>query len=111
MTIPRFTAPAQVAKLPGPAGERSVLVFEHGTLAVKLYAPRGNDPQTPHARDEAYVAVSGSGTFVYGDERVPFAAGDFLFAPAGLPHRFENFTDDLALWILFYGPEGGEQPG
>ena len=27
---------------------------------------------------------------------------------AGTAHRFENFTDDLAVWVLFYGPEGGE---
>jgi hypothetical protein len=23
-------------------------------------------------------------------------------------HRFEDFTDDLAVWVIFYGPEGGE---
>jgi mannose-6-phosphate isomerase-like protein (cupin superfamily) len=47
--------------------------------------------------------VSGRGTFAHGDERVPFAPNDF--APAGLPHRFENFTDDLVVWVLFHGPE------
>jgi mannose-6-phosphate isomerase-like protein (cupin superfamily) len=99
-----------LAKLPGEDGARSVLAFEHGTLTVKLYAPRGTDPQKPHTRDEAYVVVSGSGTFVHGDHRDPFGPGDFLFAPAGLPHRFEDFTDDLAVWVLFYGPEGGAQP-
>jgi hypothetical protein len=31
-----------------------------------------------------------------------------LFAAAGVEHRFENFSDDLALWVIFYGPEGGE---
>lgn len=35
MPVSRFTVPDQLAKLPGPAGERSVLVFEHGTLTVK----------------------------------------------------------------------------
>jgi mannose-6-phosphate isomerase-like protein (cupin superfamily) len=104
-------SPAEwLARLPGPDGARSVLAFEHGTLTVKLYAPRGTDLQQPHSRDEAYVVVSGSGTFVHGDARDPFQPGDFLFAPAGLPHRFENFTDDLAVWVLFYGPEGGEKP-
>jgi len=23
-------------------------------------------------------------------------------------HRFENFSDDLAVWVMFYGAEGGE---
>ena len=30
--------------------------------------------------------------------------------PAGVTHRFEEFTDDLAVWVFFYGPEGGEAP-
>jgi len=25
-----------------------------------------------------------------------------------MEHRFENFSDDLAVWVFFYGPEGGE---
>ena len=31
--------------------------------------------------------------------------------PRGVVHRFEKFTDDLAMWVMFYGPEGGEVPG
>ena len=27
-----------------------------------------------------------------------------------LEHRFKNFSEDFAIWVLFYGPEGGEQP-
>lgn len=96
--------------IPGLAGERSALVFEHGTLTVNLYAPRGVDVQTPHSRDEAYIVIGGRGTFVCGEERKAFEPNDFLFAPAGLPHRFEDFSDDLLVWVLFYGPEGGEQP-
>jgi hypothetical protein len=26
-------------------------------------------------------------------------------------HRFEEFSDDLAVWVFFYGPEGGEGEG
>jgi mannose-6-phosphate isomerase-like protein (cupin superfamily) len=99
-----------LARLPGPGGARSVALFEHGTLQVKLYAPRGHDPQTPHARDEAYVVARGTGLFFDGETRRPFGPGTFLFAAAGRPHRFEEFTDDLAVWVLFYGPEGGEVP-
>lgn len=88
----------------------STLAFEHGSLTVKVYAPRGHDPQTPHSRDEAYVVISGSGTFVHGERRDTFKPGDFLFAAAGVVHRFEDFTGDFAVWVLFYGPEGGEQP-
>ncbi len=95
-------------RLPGPQGERSVLLFEHGSLAVKLYAPRGSDPQTPHSLDEIYVVAQGSGEFVCSGTRQPFAPNDVLFAAAGVEHRFENFSDDFAVWVFFYGPEGGE---
>ncbi|MGH7726624.1 MAG: cupin domain-containing protein [Candidatus Eiseniibacteriota bacterium] len=97
-----------LAKLPGPAGERFVRLFEHGTLQVELYAPRGHDPQTPHTRDEIYVVATGRGTFFDGTSRRPFEPGTFLFAGAGTTHRFEDFSDDLAVWVFFYGPEGGE---
>jgi mannose-6-phosphate isomerase-like protein (cupin superfamily) len=99
-----------LASVPDGQVQRSVKLFSHGSLVVKIYAPRGMDPQEPHTRDEAYVVVSGSGEFVHGKERVSFGPGDFLFAPAGLAHRFENFSEDFSVWVLFYGPKGGEQP-
>ena len=95
-------------QLEAQSGGRSVELFRHGTLIVKMYAPRGTDPQTPHAQDEIYVVASGSGLFYDGENRKPFAPGDFLFAAAGQPHRFEDFTDDFAVWVFFYGPDGGE---
>jgi mannose-6-phosphate isomerase-like protein (cupin superfamily) len=52
--------------------------------------------------------VSGSGTFLHGETRVRFGPGDLLFVPAGVVHRFEEFSADFATWVLFYGPEGGE---
>jgi mannose-6-phosphate isomerase-like protein (cupin superfamily) len=95
-------------RLPGPQDERSVGVFEHGSLVVKMYAPRGRDPQTPHSQDEVYVVAQGSGEFVCGDTRQACALHDVLFAAAGVEHRFEDFSDDFAVWVFFYGPEGGE---
>jgi mannose-6-phosphate isomerase-like protein (cupin superfamily) len=106
----RLTVADALARLPGPEGERYVELFRHGTLSVELYAPRGNDPQTPHTRDEVYVVVSGRGEFVNDGARQRFGPGDLLFVPALVEHRFENFTDDLAVWVVFYGPEGGEVP-
>ena len=89
-------------------GKRFVELLTHGSLSVEIYAPRGHDPQTPHTRDEAYVVLEGRGEFINGSERHPFSAGDFLFVPAGVEHRFVDFTDDLVVWVIFYGPEGGE---
>ena len=97
--------------LPGPDGQRFATVFEHGSLLVEVYAPRGIDPQKPHTRDEIYFVVTGTGEYVCGETRQPFGPTDLLFAAAGVAHRFENFTEDLTLWVLFYGPEGGEDNG
>lgn len=98
-----------LARLPGPGGERFAEVLKHGTLVVEVYAPRGSDPQQPHTRDELYIVMRGSGDFVNGETRERFAPGDALFVPAGVAHRFEDFTEDLAVWVVFYGPEGGER--
>jgi mannose-6-phosphate isomerase-like protein (cupin superfamily) len=95
-------------RLPGPRGERFVTLFGHGSLAVEVYAPRGSDPQTPHSRDEVYIVAQGRGEFVCVGVRQAFGPSDVLFAAAGVEHRFENFTDDFAVWVMFYGPEGGE---
>jgi len=84
-------------------------VFQHGTLAIKVYKPEKVDLQKPHSRDEVYVVISGNGTFYLDGQRTSFYVGDFLFVKAGLEHRFEDFTDDFSTWVIFYGPEGGEK--
>lgn len=108
---PRRATLAQAGALlpaPAPAVLRSVPVFQHGTLLLKLYAPAGEDRQTPHTRDELYLVASGHGTFLNGTERHAFGPGDALFVPAGVEHRFESFSSDFQVWVVFYGPEGGE---
>ena len=104
----QITVAEAMARLPGPGGERYAVQLEHGTLSVEIYAPRGSDPQQPHTRDEAYIVVQGCGEFVNGGERRSIGPGDFLFVPAHVVHRFENFTDELIVWVIFWGPEGGE---
>ncbi len=99
-----------LAKLAGNEAH-SVSLFTHGTLELKLYAPAGRDMQSPHRRDELYVVARGRGVFFDGDARRPCAVGTALFVPAGRPHRFEDFTDDFAVWVMFYGPDGGEGQG
>jgi mannose-6-phosphate isomerase-like protein (cupin superfamily) len=90
------------------AGKEFVELFHHGSLAVEFYRPKKVDRQQPHTRDEVYVVASGSGFFNCGGRRQPFQAGEVLFAAAGVEHRFEEFSDDFATWVFFYGPEGGE---
>jgi len=83
-------------------------LFQHGTLSVEIYKPDQVDLQQPHEQDEVYIVVSGSGTFINGETNSSFGPGDFLFVPAGVEHRFIDFTDDFSTWVIFYGPKGGE---
>jgi mannose-6-phosphate isomerase-like protein (cupin superfamily) len=98
------------SRIPGPAGERSVLVLERGTLDVRLSIPTPPNEQTPHEQDEIYVIVRGRGVLVHGGRRDPFEQGDMLFVAAGVEHHYEDFSADLALWRVFYGVRGGEIP-
>jgi mannose-6-phosphate isomerase-like protein (cupin superfamily) len=86
-----------------------IKLFSHGTLEVEIYKPERVDLQKPHTRDEVYVITTGSCEFVCGNESGLIANGDVLFVPAGVEHRFLNFTDDFSTWVFFYGPEGGEK--
>ncbi|MFN7855966.1 MAG: cupin domain-containing protein [Acidovorax sp.] len=105
----KYSLEQALEQLPGPAGQRFVEILRHGSMRTELYAPRGHDPQQPHTQDELYFVLSGHGVFVQGDERHPFTAGDALFVPAGQVHRFEDFSDDFATWVVFWGPPGGER--
>lgn len=96
-----------VSKGPPPAGNLAVPIFSHGSLEVELYRPEGKDLQEPHLRDEVYLVARGRGFFFDGDRRHLVEPGSFLFVAAGQPHRFEEFTSDFAVWVLFYGPEDG----
>ena len=111
MSEGRWSVAEALARLPGPAGGRFVELFRRGTLSIELYAPRGTDPQQPHLQDEVYVVVQGHGMFRNGPDRHSFSSGDLLFVPAGVTHRFEEFSNDLTVWVVFYGPAGGELPG
>jgi mannose-6-phosphate isomerase-like protein (cupin superfamily) len=105
----RFTFADALENLPQVTeGRRTAEIARHGSMILKLYAPIGHDPQTPHEQDELYIIERGSGVFRRGAERVPFKPGDVLFAEAGVEHRFEEFDADFATWVVFWGPKGGE---
>ncbi|MGE0737244.1 MAG: cupin domain-containing protein [Alphaproteobacteria bacterium] len=100
---------AQARATPIWPGERSARVLAHRTMLVRCHAPCESDPQTRHGQDEIYVVASGRGTFFNNGARHQFQTGDVLSVPAGIGHRFENFTDDFAAWAVLQGPTGGER--
>ena len=107
----KFHTPLTIAAqvLSNSAGEFATL-FTYGSLEVELYQPDQIDRQRPHDRDELYVIVSGRGSFVLEGDQIEFNVGDVLHVPAGMEHRFSNFSEDFKTWVIFYGPVGGEIP-
>jgi mannose-6-phosphate isomerase-like protein (cupin superfamily) len=97
-------------RIPGPPGAHFVNVMERGTVRALLSQPLSPNRQTPHVQDEVYVIARGQGVLFHNGRRDRFEAGDFLFVAAGTEHWFEDFTADLAVWVIFYGPAGGEVP-
>jgi mannose-6-phosphate isomerase-like protein (cupin superfamily) len=98
------------ASIPGPAGEHSLSFLQRGTLNVKLSLPVRPNVQSPHTQDEIYVIARGRGVLFHDGKRDTFEPGDLMFVAAGTKHWFEDFTEDLAVWVVFYGPPGGETP-
>ena len=98
-----------LAKLPLPAterwpdGVRFVEAFAKDGFELELYAPRGVDSQSPHARDELYVIVAGRAALDIAGVTHACAPGDALFVPARTEHRFTDISDDFATWAIFWG--------
>ena len=98
------------ARIPGPAGEHAATILERGPLDIALSLPQQPTQQTPHTQDEIYFIVRGRGVLMHDGKRGTFESGDLLFVAAGTEHQIETFSTDLALWRVFYGPQGGEVP-
>lgn len=98
------------AAIPRAAGEHAIGLFQRGTLNVKLSQPVPPNRQTPHEQDELYVVVRGRGVLVHDGKRDSFETGDLMFIAAGTEHHIEDFSDDLTVWVVFYGQQGGEVP-
>ena len=119
-TFPMKTSIAQaLIQLPAaptdiwPEGAPFLAMMAGGTMTVEVFAPgisnADEDLQTMHAQDELYFVQSGRGELVIKEQRFRAAQGDAFFVPAGIKHRFENFSRDFVTWVVLYGPQGGER--
>jgi mannose-6-phosphate isomerase-like protein (cupin superfamily) len=112
----KFALDAFLSKLPltatkvWPEGVWDLEAFAHGSMSIIVFTPRGTDYQTTHKQDEIYIVHRGTGVLLVNEERFPFVAGDALFVPANMLHRFVEFSEDFVTWAIFWGPEGGESP-
>jgi mannose-6-phosphate isomerase-like protein (cupin superfamily) len=92
------------ANLSKATGTTFLELLRRGNLSIEIWKPEGVDTQQPHAQDELYFVVSGEGEFAHGTRRNRVQTGDVLFVAAHTPHRFESFSPDFTVWVVFYGP-------
>ena len=79
------------AQIPTPDGKRFYIGFCAGNCRLNSTSRKMKTCNNPTAAMNVYVVIRGAGKFQMGDEIVPFDAGDFLFVPAGMQHRFLDF--------------------
>ncbi len=72
-----------------------------------LVAPEP-DRQQPHAEDEVYVVLEGSGVLEVEGVSTPLTEGHALFVAAGAEHRFTAY-EHLSLLVVFNGPHSAPQ--
>jgi mannose-6-phosphate isomerase-like protein (cupin superfamily) len=102
-----FDVDATSARLLERGGGYEVVHSSPGLeIGVYVLVAPSPDRQTPHAEDEVYVVLDGSGEIDVAGERRPVGRGEAVFVPAGVEHRFHDF-DRLSLLVIFNGPHSG----
>jgi mannose-6-phosphate isomerase-like protein (cupin superfamily) len=104
--MPLIEGAGAFAAQPGDASYVEQLRTADLSVGTYSIAAGGVDRQSPHTEDEVYVVTRGRATFVDEVGRTAVGPGDVLFVGAGVAHRFEDVSDDLALVVVFGPPEG-----
>jgi len=69
-------------------------------LGVYVLVAPAADEQQPHADDEIYIVLEGTGVLEVEGEQVRVKEGDAVFVEAGADHRFSAY-EQLAVLVLF----------
>lgn len=81
------------------------VVHESPGLEVGVYVLVAPEPdrQQPHADDEVYVGLEGTGLLDVEGEQVPIAPGNAIFVEAGAEHGFTAY-ESLSVLVVFTRP-------
>jgi mannose-6-phosphate isomerase-like protein (cupin superfamily) len=81
------------------------IVHESPGLEIGVYVLVAPEPdrQQPHADDEIYIPLSGTGVLEVEGEQVPVRDGEAIFVEAGAEHRFTAY-ESLSLLVIFARP-------
>jgi mannose-6-phosphate isomerase-like protein (cupin superfamily) len=96
-----FDVGGAVERLRAAGGGYEVVHESTGVeLGVYVLVAPEPDRQQPHADDEVYVVLEGSGVLEVAGESVPVEEGDAVFVEAGAEHRFTAY-EQLAVLVIF----------
>jgi mannose-6-phosphate isomerase-like protein (cupin superfamily) len=84
------------------AGGGYEVVHESPALEVGVYVLVAPEPdrQQPHADDEVYLVLEGSGVLEVESRSVPVQEGHAVFVEAGADHRFTAY-EQLSVLVIF----------
>lgn len=84
-------------------------IVRYGELTVD---PGGTSARVEYpAEEQIYYVLSGSATLLYGDEKAPIRADDFMYLPVRLPHGVANAGDaPVHLLVMGYRIPSGVTP-
>jgi mannose-6-phosphate isomerase-like protein (cupin superfamily) len=87
------------------AGGGYEIVHESPGLELGVYVLVAPEPdrQQPHADDEVYVVLEGSGVLDIEGAKHPLEEGHAIFVPAGADHRFTAY-EQLSVLVAFAKP-------
>jgi quercetin dioxygenase-like cupin family protein len=100
---PAFFDPSDLEQQRAASGNLYLEFLRLPSLSAGLYvlAAGARDPQRPHHEDEMYYVIRGRARFRAGDEDREVSAGNVLFVPAEVEHRFHDITEELAVLVFF----------
>ena len=84
------------------AGGGYEIVHESAGLELGVYVLIAPEPdrQQPHADDEVYVVLEGSGVLQVEGDEIPVREGTAVFVQAGADHRFTAY-EHLSVLVIF----------
>ncbi len=84
----------------------------HGGQMTILEITEGPNAKGPlhvhHTEDEGFWILEGSATFEVGDQTIEARAGDYVFGPRDIPHRYSTGPDGCRMLFIFT-PGGFEE--
>jgi cupin 2 domain-containing protein len=88
---------------PPQKGERFDTILSHKNLVVEriVSSPTITPQEYVQLQDEWVLLVQGEAVLQVAEKSVSLKSGDYLFLPAGVPHKVER-TSDGAMWLAVH---------